>query len=508
MPARTGAAYVEALNASQRDVRVHGERLTHNIGDHPVFKGVVQSYAALYDLQHDPDLKDVLTYPSPSSGQPVGTSFLQPRTSGDLTKRACMMKCWSDRSFGMLGRTGDYLNSAVMAMAAAADWFGQVDRRYADNIRNYYEYIRENDLLLTHTLINPQSNRAATASGQRDPYQAAAIVKETDAGIVIRGARMLATIGPIADEILVFPSTVLQARPEDEPYAYAFALPCDAPGLRFLCREGLDYGRSHFDHPLGSRFDEMDAVAIFEDVLVPFERCFMIRHPELLTRGRLYSETGALAHMTHQVVLKDLAKTEFVLGLISLIADAIQIESFSHVQEKIAEVINGREILLALRRAAEADAALNEWGIYTPAWGPLNTARNWFPRLYPRFKEIIWQLAASGLFGLPTEADTQGDTAKDVERYLQCATLDGIERVRLFRLAWDASASAFAGRQEVYEFFFFGDPVRMAQALVAGYNRAPLMERVRAFLQTDGPIAGTTPGTVPRDAEAGRVVRG
>jgi 4-hydroxyphenylacetate 3-monooxygenase len=94
-----------------------------------------------------------------------------------------------------------------------------------------------------------------------------------------------------------------------------------------------------------------------------------------------------------------------------------------------------------------------------------------------------------------------------VDRYLQCATLDGIDRVRLFRLAWDASASAFAGRQEVYEFFFFGDPVRMAQALVAGYNRAPLMERVRAFLYSDGPIAGTTPGTVAHDAEAGRVVR-
>ncbi len=80
-----------------------------------------------------------------------------------------------------------------------------------------------------------------------------------------------------------------------------------------------------------------------------------------------------------------------------------------------------------------------------------------------------------------------------MDRFLQCATLDGIDRVRLFRLAWDASASAFAGRQEVYEFFFFGDPVRMAQAEVAGYDRRPAMERVRDFLYSDAPVA-TPPG--------------
>ncbi|MBJ7604568.1 MAG: 4-hydroxyphenylacetate 3-monooxygenase, oxygenase component [Candidatus Dormibacteraeota bacterium] len=489
MSARTGAQYLEALNSSRRDIRVHGETVRSDIASHPAFKGVAHAYAALYDLQHDERVKDVLTYPSPTTGEPVGTSFLQPRTKADLAQRSEMMKLWSDRSLGLLGRTGDYLNSSVMALAAAQDWFAQVDSGFGKNMRSYYEHVRDNDLLMTHTLINPQANRSQSAGAQRDPYQAAQILKETDSGIVIRGARMLATIGPIADEIVVFPSTVLQARPEDEPYSFAFAVSCDTPGLRFLCRESLDYGRSHFDHPLGSRFDEMDAVAIFDDVQVPYERCFMIRHPEVLTRGKMYSETGALAHMTHQVVLKDLAKTEFMLGLISLICDAIQIESFQHVQEKIAEVINTRELLRAVLRAAEADAEVNQWGLMTPAWAPLNTARNWFPRTYPRLREIVWQLAASGLFGLPTEADTKGETGVDVDRFLQAASLNGIDRVKLFRLAWDASASSFASRQEIYEFFFFGDPVRMAQALVGSYDRTEVKERVNAFLNSDGPLA-------------------
>lgn len=489
MPVRTGGQYLDALNRSQRDVRIHGERLTRDVADHPAFRGAASAYAAMFDLQHDPRFAADLTYRSPTTGAPVATSFLQPRTASELARRGRRMKAWADLSFGMLGRTGDYLNSALMAMAAAADWFGQVSPDYATNLRRYYEHVREADLLLTHSVVHPQSNRSVGVLGQRDPHQAAAVVRETDAGVIVRGARMLATIGPIADEILMFPSTVLQGRPEETPYSYVFAIPCDTPGLRFVCRESLDQGRSHFDHPLGSRFDEMDAIVVFDDVLVPYERCFMIGHPELLGAGSMLAATGALTHMAHQVVIRDLAKTEFFLGLMSLVCDAIQIAGFPHVQEKIAEVVDTRELLSAVLRAAETDSHPNAWGIQTPAWAPLNTARHWFPRVHPRLKEIIWQLAASGLFGLPTEADVQGETRADVDRYLQSATLDGVDRVRLFRLAWDASASGFAGRQEVFEYFFFGDPVRTSQAIASAYDRSDLAARVQAFLCSDDAIA-------------------
>ena len=83
---------------------------------------------------------------------------------------------------------------------------------------------------------------------------------------------------------------------------------------------------------------------------------------------------------------------------------------------------------------------------------------------------------------LPTEADLAGPAAADIATYLQSATLSGPERVRLFRLAWDACASAFASRQALYEYYFFGDPVRMAGAYVAQYDRASYADRVRAFL--------------------------
>jgi len=480
MGARTGNDYIARLRATSPHVVVQGETVTAGIPDHPAFRNVVRTYAELYDMQHDPALRETLTYVSPSSGDPVGTSFMVPRSHDDLATRRSAMKLWADRSFGMLGRTGDYLNSCLMALSEAQTWFAQADPAFAANIRSYYETVREQDLLSTHTLIPPQANRSQGAGQQLGGTLTARIVKEDDSGIVVRGARLLATIGPIADELLVFPSTVLKGTPEDTPYSFAFAINCDAPGLRFICREPMDYGRSHFDHPLGSRFEEMDAVVIFDDVHVPFERCFLLGHPELC--NTFYADTSAVVHMTHQVATRTTAKTEFMLGLISCLTEAIGIGQFQHVQENVAEAVIALETVRAFVRAAEADASPNAHGVMTPRWEPLNAARNWYPKLYQRFPEMLRKLGASGLMALPTEADVNGSAREDIETYLTSATLSGSERVRLFRLAWDTCISAFAGRQALYEYYFFGDPVRMAGALVSSYDRSPYVERVRAFL--------------------------
>ncbi|HEX6454527.1 MAG TPA: 4-hydroxyphenylacetate 3-monooxygenase, oxygenase component [Trebonia sp.] len=480
MPARTGAQFLARLAEARTHVEIGGETLRGGVRSHPAFRNVVRSYAELYDMQHDPRFSDVLTYPSPLTGEPVGTSFLVPAAATDLRKRREAFGVWADRSLGMLGRTGDYLNSALMALASASAWFGQADAAFARNIVSYYEKVREEDLLCTHTLIPPQANRAVSGSQQARGSLMAHIVAEDDSGIVVRGARMLATIGPLADELLVFPSTVLRGTPEDKPYSFAFAIGCDTPGLRFIAREPLDYGRSHFDHPLGSRFDEPDAVVVFDDVHVPYERCFTLGDPEAC--NGFYTATSALEHMTHQVVARTTAKTEYVLGLVSLLVEAIGIGQFQHVQADVAEIITTLETLRAFNRAAEADAAVNAHGVLTPAWAPLNAARNLYPKLYQRFPEILRKLGASGLMATPTEADVFGPAAPDISAYLQAATLSGAERVRLFRLVWDTCASAFAGRQALYEYYFFGDPVRMAGAYVAGYDASAQMARVREFL--------------------------
>ena len=134
MGARTGKEYIERLRASRRTVQLDGETLSSGIPDHPAFRGVVRSYAELYDMQHETELRDVLTYESPSSGDRVGMSFMVPRTIDDLLRRREAMKAWADHSFGMLGRTGDYLNSALMALSQAGPWFAQADPGFAENV--------------------------------------------------------------------------------------------------------------------------------------------------------------------------------------------------------------------------------------------------------------------------------------------------------------------------------------------------------------------------------------
>ncbi|MBB5633568.1 4-hydroxyphenylacetate 3-monooxygenase [Cryobacterium mesophilum] len=480
MGARTGQQYLDALNAMRPHITIDGEVVSENVAEHPAFSNVARTFAQLFDLQHDPKYRDALTYSSPTTGDPVNVSFLIPKTIADLEKRRAGIRVWAEYSNGFLGRTSDYMNSALTALAAAKKWFEQADPVFGERIEAYYEFARENDLLAAHTLIPPQVNRSVSGSEQLGGQLAARIVEEREDGIVIQGARMLATVAPIADELLVFPSTVLRSTPEDAPYSYAFAIPNDAPGLRYLCRTSLHNGGSHFDEPLASRFEEMDAVVVFDKVFVPNERVFMLGHPELC--NNFYTDTGATALMTQQVVTRTIAKSEFYLGLATEIAESIGIDGFLHIQEALAELVVDVEIGKALMRAAEVDAKMNEWGMMTPHWPTLNAARNWYPKISQRFPQIIRTFCASGLMALPGEADLASDALPDIELYLQGKSLTGPERVKLFKLAFDASISGFSSRQALYEYYFFGDPVRMAGALVGSYDTAPLQERIADLL--------------------------
>jgi len=149
----------------------------------------------------------------------------------------------------------------------------------------------------------------------------------------------------------------------------------------------------------------------------------------------------------------------------------------------VAEIWVYLEAMRAFLRAAEADAAPDGWGVYRPAWPPLDAARNLYPKIYPRLVEVIQQLCASGIVAIPTEADIRNpELAEDIRRYFQAARAEALGRIAIFRLAWDAALSAFAARQIQYERFFFGDPVRMAGLVFQTHDRTPDMDRVREFL--------------------------
>jgi 4-hydroxyphenylacetate 3-monooxygenase len=169
MPARTGRQYLNGLREQDREVWLAGERVK-DVTTHPGLKNGARAIASLYDMQSDPKLRDEMTYVSPTTGDRVGLSFIVPRTREDLEKRRVMMLNWARTTCGMMGRSPDFMNVTYAAWAGAADYFTQGLGRpeFAENMRNYYEYIRENDLTLTHSLINLQRSRTSRASSIRE----------------------------------------------------------------------------------------------------------------------------------------------------------------------------------------------------------------------------------------------------------------------------------------------------------------------------------------------------
>jgi 4-hydroxyphenylacetate 3-monooxygenase len=477
MGARSGNNYLSALRKLKAEVWIGGTRI-EDVTVHPALVHCARSLASLYDMQGEHP--EAMTFRT-ADGDRAGMSFIQPHSIEELRKRTAMFRRWAEYSHGTLGRTPDYLNSSIAALAAAHEYFAASDPRYGANIANYYGEARKHDWCATHTLLNPRASRAAGWAGHTDADLALKLVEKDAGGIIVSGCRMLATLGPLAEELLVFSSTVLRQEPAAEPFALAFAINCNAPGLKFICRDSFDTGRSHFDAPLSSRFEEMDCVAIFDQVRVPWERVFLCG--DVARCNGLYGETNAVVNMMHQVVVRDVVKSEFMLGLAAKIAQVSDAMSLPHVRERLAEMIMTTEVMRACLRAAEADAALDRWGEMVPARAPLDTARNLFPRLYPRLVEIIQLNSSSNLMAAPSEADFASSLMPEIERYFAAAGAPARERVALYRLAWDVVGSSFGGRQTLYERFFFGDPVRMAGALVDNTDLQPLIARVDNFLK-------------------------
>ena len=480
MAVRTGAQFLEGIRDG-REIWLEGERVA-DVTTHPKTARMAKTLAGIYDLQHAPENHDRMTFKSPTSGDPVALSFLVPETQEDLMRRRGALEIVAQSCHGMLGRTPDYVNIQVTAARQLSHLYRVNDKRHGDNLRNYHEYVRERDLCLTHAFGHPQINRSLTLAELPDPYTAVGVVDRTSEGVIVRGAKLLATLAPFSDEI--FAPVYRPLRPdmeEDRKYCIGFAIPVATPGLKFICRPSHDLGRPLADYPLSGQYDEMDALAIFDDVLIPWERVFIYDDVELA--NMTVQKVTLWRQYMQQVAVKSIAKLEFILGIVHGITEAIGIGGYSHVQEKNAEVIDTLETVRAYMRAAEADAAPYEGEGLWPAAEPWIAMRNWYPDAYARVAAIVEQLAAGGLMLTPTEDDLAGPMAGDIGKYYQGTNIDAKKKVRLFRLAWDLVGTQFGSRQTLYERFFNGDVVQLRQRRFATYDYSRADASLELFMQ-------------------------
>lgn len=458
MSIRTGEDFIRAIKKRQPEVWLGGRRIT-NLAEEPIFKQPIKELANLYDLQHDPVYQNKITHICEETGERVNNAFLNPRNAEDLQARRELFEVWSKATFGLMGRTPDFLGTVVTAMASNDWFFRQYGEQWGDNIVNYYKYIRDNDLFLTHAIINPQNDRSKASNEQVDMYTHLGVVKETEDGLIVRGSKMLATLAPLTDEVIIY--SYPSFKPGDEKYAISFAVPIDTPGLRILCREETQNGtRSTWDHPLASRFEEMDAVLVFNDVLVPWERVFINQNVE--AGNLLYPKTGINLQPSHQSAIRGLVKITFATEVACSIADSIGVDGFLNVQNQLSELLQGVETIRALVRVSEYEFEMTPHGEARPAIVPLETVRGILPNLYPRAIEILQIIGAGGLLMSPTGADFHNpELSEDMYKYY--GGREGVpadDRVRLFKLAWDLCGEAFGQRLVQYERYYSGDPVR------------------------------------------------
>ncbi|WP_345242938.1 4-hydroxyphenylacetate 3-hydroxylase family protein [Pontibacillus salipaludis] len=468
MPAITGDEYIKRIDTLQSNIWYDGERITGKLSEHRAFEGVMKSQAALYDLQHQ---KENMTFKCDKAGTKIGVSYQIPKSLEDLKKRRSMIQEWATYNAGFMGRSPDYMNTVLASFAASLDLLEGEKKTFPKKLRKFYEYAREHDLSFTHTFISPQSNRSKLAFLDEEVTNAR-IVDNRDEGLVIRGAKLLATQGGMTDEVIVYstPGTA------EEDQSYLFSIPTDTEGLSFVCRRSF----VETDTPLSSRFDEMDTIVLFNDVVVPWERVFSYENVRAVSN--LYKQGKFIPFTLHQIVSRQVVKAEFVLGVAQSMVDMINIGEYEHVQGKIAEIIRGLESMRALLYKGEEEGFLDDRGVYIPNPIPLYVAVNDFQTFYPRCMEIIQQLGASGMVTLPSERDFSSEVGKDLTYYLKGYERSGKDKVKLFRLAWDLSMSGFGTRQMHYERFFFGDPVKLAQNIYQMYSTELAKGRVAYFL--------------------------
>jgi anthranilate 3-monooxygenase (FAD)/4-hydroxyphenylacetate 3-monooxygenase len=506
MGVRTGKQYVEALQARSKNMCVYlnGRRI-EDVTQEPVFQGPIESIAELYDMQHDPAYKNILTYPSPTTGDPVSTAYMIPRSKEDLAKMQRSFKLRADQNFGVFGRAPDFLAAYITGMALNKELYGQIDSRYVDNMQAMYERIREEDLYLTHVLVSPQVDRSKSSGQQADPFLHLGKVKETKEGIVVRGAKMVGTMAPITEMNLVNPFGGIA--PGEDMYALLFVVDNDAPGLKYFCRESISpASRSRFDHPLSSRFEEMDCLAVFDDVLIPWENILIDGRPGA---GEIVNNSGRGGGPFPglQGGMRTLSLMEFYTGLAMKLAETSGIDGFLHVQEKLGEMVGFLETQKALAYGSVAMSRPRADGVWLPGPAGGRGATVQVAHNFRRMIEIIQILVGGGFFSVPTEADVESAEIRPyLDKYLQGrGGVEAEERIRLVKLAWDATGEGFAQRLLQYVTFHSGDPIRLLAASYLGFNKKPLFDVVDRALgvgEDQSIPAPEDPFAIPSSARA------
>ncbi len=448
----TGESYLESLNDG-REIWFDGE-IIDNVAEHPAFRNAARSMARLYDALHDPDLQDDLTIVD-QFGNRTHRFFTPSYSAEDLRRSRTAIDIWQRINYGWMGRSPDYKAAFMAQLAEGHSFYGD----YADNALNWYKKFSSQGLHLNHVLIDPPMNRNKPRTETREVY--VSLDKSDDKGIYVSGAKMVATGCALTHATFVgFTGGVAAMMQEgrDEDMALVFIAEMDSPGLKVISRPSYEQKAvSPFDSPLASRFDENDAVMVFENCFVPWENVLIYRDIDRVKQFQ--AESGFFNRYNLQAAVRLAIKLEFCIGLMIKGTEASGTNNFRGVQAAIGELVTMKDTIWALTTAMVNDPEPSIGKSVVPNLQTAAAARVYTTNCWTQVRntfETVLAGAPSFTISSVRDMDAPG-LSHIIDTYYQGTGLEGRERIKLFNLVWDALYSEFAGRHGLYERNYAGN---------------------------------------------------
>ncbi|MGH8872121.1 MAG: 4-hydroxyphenylacetate 3-hydroxylase family protein [Acidimicrobiia bacterium] len=459
----TGESYLESLRDG-REVWIDGERV-EDVTTHPGFRNAARSVARMYDTLHDPALRDVMLGED-RQGISTHRFFMPSYTSADLLAAREALAVWARLSYGYMGRSPDYKASFMASLGADPDWY----EPFGDSARSWYRDYAEQCLFLNHVLINPPIDRNREVHDVEDVF--VHVVQERDDGMVVEGAKMLATGSALTHATFVAQNSAVNLEPgKADDYALAFIVPMGAPGMKLVSRPSYERAvRSPWDYPLSARFDENDAVAIFDRVFVPWQDVLVYRDVEKATG--FYAQSGFMPRYTLQSGTRLAIKLEFLCGLLARGLEANGTSEFRGVQAKLGELIGWRNLIWGITSTLCHETQPGPGGSIVPALEYATLIRLFGTQAFPKARDIFTELLGGAPLVTPSSnLDLLNEDLRPlIDRYYRGSQGDAHDRVKLFKLIWDAVGSEFGSRHSWYEVNYGGnqDQIRLDVLRFAG----------------------------------------
>ncbi|MBL8908671.1 MAG: 4-hydroxyphenylacetate 3-hydroxylase family protein [Rhizobiales bacterium] len=447
---RTGKDYRDSIRDG-REVHMNGERI-RDVATHPAFKPVIDIRARIYDMAHEPKLQDLMTFEENGERSPIGLKLPFTPKDWEDKRKAVDAVMWDIG--GIVTRVGDETIGEMWSLWDGKDILNEIDPRFAENIERHIHRAIKLDPFHVSANTDPKGDRSKRPQEQ-DPDMLVHVVKETDAGIVIRGAKY-ETAAAYANQAFLKPTIANWGDAKLSEYALGCIVKMDAPGVKHICRTGFVGRAPERDYPLSNRFDEVDTLLILDNVLIPWEDILFYQH----TRAAAFIRQTLHRYSAFPFVQRTLSFADLMIGAALWNARQTGLDKQQAVQEKLAELAVWREGINAHLTAAIATGEKSPNGLLMPNQSLLMTGRVHALSNLPRMIHLARELCGGQICVTPDAAAFENpETAPWLRKYY---TINdewiAEDRRKLMAFARDLLNSDYAGHRLTFQLFAQAPP--------------------------------------------------